>query len=360
MVEKFRERVIGCLVGGAVGDALGAPYEFARWPSIQAAVGPAGIDSMLPPGHFTDDTQMTLFTCEGLLNAGIQMEKWGTCHPPSTLHLSYLRWLTTQGVPWEEVARYSEHLGGWLVHERRLNRREAPGTTCLNALQSGQLGRVNAPINDSKGCGGIMRAAPAGFLVPGIPVGASPPEAYILGCEVAAVTHGHPDGLHAAGVLAALVCATFAGSTVLDAATCAAELTTPQIAEVIARALEVGALGPPSPDVIDTELGEGWVADEALGIALACAVGAESLEQGVLAAVNHSGDTDSTGAICGNILGALHGAEAIPASWTSALDSIDIVMAVAEDCVAWLSIQADVADPDPIELERLVKRYASL
>src|SRR6185295_1566819 len=123
----FADRVRGCLLGGAVGDALGAPIEFMSWAEIERAHGPAGATEILSPGHFTDDTQMTLFTCEGLIRANVRGRSRGIAHAPSMVHRAYLRWLHTQGQRVE-----SEVLTGWLVKDRRLHRREAPGSTCLS------------------------------------------------------------------------------------------------------------------------------------------------------------------------------------------------------------------------------------
>src|SRR6185369_14705219 len=155
----FADRVRGCLLGGAVGDALGAPIEFMSWAEIARDHGPAGLTEIVPPGHFTDDTQMTLFTCEGLIRASVRGRSRGIAPAPSMVHRAYLRWLHTQGQRVE-----SEVLTGWLVKDRRLHRREAPGNTCLSALQSGEMGTTAEPINNSKGCGGLMRVAPAGLF----------------------------------------------------------------------------------------------------------------------------------------------------------------------------------------------------
>src|SRR5690606_12919747 len=79
----------------------------------------------------------------------------------------------------------------------------------------------------------------------------------------------------------------------------------------IDAAVAAARSGPPSPDVVE-ELGAGWVAEEALGIAIYCAlVAGGDFAAGLRLAVNHSGDSDSTGAITGNILGTLLGAGAI-------------------------------------------------
>ncbi len=66
-------------------------------------------------------------------------------------------------------------------------------------------------------------------------------------------------------------------------------------------------------------MGEGWVAEEALAISIYCALVAKDFEQGIIHAVNHDGDSGSTGAIVGNLLGTMHGVSAIPAKWVKSL-----------------------------------------
>jgi ADP-ribosylglycohydrolase len=73
------------------------------------------------------------------------------------------------------------------------------------------------------------------------------------------------------------------------------------------------------------------VAEEALAIALYCALVAPNLEEAVVLAVNHSGDSDSTGAIAGNLCGALYGADSIPARWLDPLELRDAITAMADD-----------------------------
>ena len=93
-------KIRACLFGGAMGDALGAEIEFWSLERIRARF-PRGLTE-LPPhdgraGRITDDTQMTLFTAEGLLRADVRWNHKGICHPPSVLHHAYIRWLHTQG-----------------------------------------------------------------------------------------------------------------------------------------------------------------------------------------------------------------------------------------------------------------------
>jgi len=354
-------RVVGCLLAGAVGDALGAPVEFVSIDDIRQRYGPDGVTTLLPPGHFTDDTQMTLFTAEALLRAGMELEATGACNPVHLLHRSYLRWLLTQGREigdlWPDADSEAAMSGG-LISEAVLHRVEAPGITCLGALGSGVAGTISMPINDSKGCGGVMRAAPAGLLVPGAELGAAPAEAYHLGCEVAAITHGHRFGFHPAGLLAALVHLIVAGASPAEAYEQARKLAPDDLVELTDAAVALGASGPPSPEAIASELGAGWVGEEALAIALACSVAAPDMSTGLLASVNHSGDTDSTGSICGNLLGSHLGAEAIDRRWVAELDGAVLVRAVGMDVAQWL-IERPPADIPDERFARLFRLYGA-
>jgi ADP-ribosylglycohydrolase len=324
-----------------VGDALGAPVEFDSRATIDSRFGAAGIRDFAPAygrvGAITDDTQMTLFTAEGLMRAQNRMRERGICHPPSVIWHAYARWLQTQG---GEVASrdppFEEMPDGWLFHVSALHAGRAPGNTCLGAITAGRMGSPDTPINDSKGCGGVMRAAPAGVLPPGNP--------FDSGCEVAALTHGHPAGYLTAGYLASVINALLDGHELSWAATRArAELEKHVLAlgpalrekgeecsRAVDRALTLSEETPASADGVEL-LGAGWVAEEALAIALYCALGSSSFEEGVILAVNHGGDSDSTGAIAGNILGAQLGPDAIPNRWLAALELRAEIETVAED-----------------------------
>jgi len=87
----------------------------------------------------------------------------------------------------------------------------------------------------------------------------------------------------------------------------------------------------PSPETIE-KMGGGWVGEEALEISLYCALVAEDdFEKGICLAVNHSGDSDSTGSITGNILGAMQGVSAIPNKWLNELELKDVIEEVGRD-----------------------------
>lgn len=331
-VDSFR----GCLLGGAVGDALGAAIEFDPLPSIRDQFGPAGLTDFAPAygrlGAITDDTQMTLFTAEGLLRSASSGRDLVTI-----THRAYLRWLSTQG---GRVA-FAESAPGWLVKHPELSSRRAPGRTCLSALQSGRRGARADPLNDSKGCGGVMRMAPVGLAALADP--------FRVGADLAALTHGHPSGFLPAGFVAQLVADLVAGAHLRDAAErglerLASEKGHEETRDAVRSALEAADEGDPSPGIVQS-LGGGWVGEEALGIGLYCALVARDFEHGVLLAVNHSGDSDSTGAVAGNLLGLIRGEEDIPARWLERLELREAIAAVAEDL--WSAFGPDRRPPDP-------------
>ncbi len=306
---------LACLLGGAIGDALGAPVEFLSLAQIRARFGPAGITgyAQLDNGiaRFTDDTQMTLFTAEGFLLAQPKAD------PIPAVHRAYRAWLQTQSGRFDPSRKVLE---GRLLALPEMWALRAPGATCLSALRSSRVGTVAEPLNDSKGCGGIMRAAPAGLLY-------EPQTAFDMGCRLAALTHGHPSGYLSAGFFACLVSALLRGSD-LPAAIRLAQLLllgrtgAEETAAAVQAAIQLAAdpATPPSPEAVE-RLGAAWVGEEALAISLYCALAHPSdFRAALLLAVNHSGDSDSTGAITGNLQGAALGMAAIPPEWIAPIE----------------------------------------
>ncbi len=329
--QDFRGRVRGCLLGGAVGDALGAGIEFDSLEQIRAAHGAPGVTDYVPAfgrrGAITDDTQLTMFTMEGLIRAHVRRES-GTWHPPTDVHRAYLRWAVTQA-DWGPDERRKDT--GWLAREEWLYARRAPGRACLNGLGDDRMGTLAAPKNpDSKGCGTVMRSAPFGLLV-----GWDPALVFQLAVECATQTHGHPTGYLAAGAFAVIVHA-LAHAEPLDTAVQRAItllVTQPdheETVDALRRALGAVRQGLPTPERVES-LGEGWTAEEALAIGVYCALVAEDVRHGLLLAVNHSGDSDSTGSICGNLLGVQHGETALPPDLLVELEGRGTLLQLADD-----------------------------
>jgi ADP-ribosylglycohydrolase len=332
----------GCLLGGALGDALGAPVEFLRLRDIRARFGTDGVSALEPEygrngGAITDDTQMTLFTAEALLRARHRAGCEDLADVAGYGYGAYLRWLRTQG--YAAKGTPASEPDGWLVGHHELHAQRGPGDTCLSALRSGRMGTPEAPLNDSKGCGTVMRVAPVGLA-------AGPDESFGLGCELSAITHGHPSGWLSGGCLAEIVSRVARGEGLrVAAATALARLrdradgreTVAAVEAALALAAEPGA---PSPERVES-LGGGWVAEEALAIGLYAALVAQDVESGLLLAVNHSGDSDSTGAIAGNLLGLVRGETALPERWLARLELRTVLERVADDLWAHFGDPAD-------------------
>jgi ADP-ribosyl-[dinitrogen reductase] hydrolase len=344
--SRVRSRFSGCLLGGAVGDALGAPVEFLDLDEIVSAYGEAGIRDYAPAygklGAITDDTQMTLFTAEAVLSAHLAAILQS--QEPDFFRAaagSYARWLMTQ-----ENSRLvcSENAkASWLLQQKRLFSRRAPGTTCLSSLQTSR-GRVARAMNDSKGCGGVMRIAPVGMYFAYSLNGERNPDrllsnTFATGNDLAALTHGHPSGCLSAGALAVMVSLVLVGKSLTDAIHAAKEELRkhPSHKETLAAIEKAERLAKSRPRERSAlrELGKGFVAEEALAIGIYCALGAKDFEDGIILAVNHSGDSDSTGTITGNLLGAAAGAEAIPERWLAKLELRSTIEAVADDLAAF-------------------------
>jgi ADP-ribosylglycohydrolase len=269
---------------------------------------------------------MTLFTAEGLIRARSGQLEGGVWSPLPIVRGAYLRWLVTQDSRAPGDREWLD--SGWLVHEAVLHAGRAPGMTCLGALRAGGEGSLEHTINDSKGCGGVMRVAPVGVMD-------SPADAFEIGAEAAAITHTHPTGYLAAGALAVIIHGLFRGVTLDEAIERAlAELRgrshSRETIDALARARDLADGTPPRAEIVE-QLGGGWIAEEALAIATYCALVAGSALEALLLAVNHGGDSDSTGAICGNIVGAERGVAALPVNLLAGLEARDLIERVADD-----------------------------
>ncbi|MFJ8043547.1 ADP-ribosylglycohydrolase family protein [Kitasatospora sp. NPDC096147] len=321
------DRVRGSLLGGALGDALGWPVEFRRLERIRDDYGPLGVTGLRAAdrpgdraGDITDDTQMTLFTVEGLLAGGTLAD----------LHRSYRHWLLTQHRQGPGPAPASPLLAHAFLYARR-----APGNACLSGLEehpdlvppvpSGLTGPVNG---HSKGCGTVMRSAPFGLL------GLGPEQSFERAAQAAQLTHGHPTGQLAAGAFAALIDLVLADRSLPEALAVTVELlerhpNATETVEALDRAVRIAAEGPPSAEAVE-RVGLGWIAEECLAIAVYCALATDDPRSALLLAVNHSGDSDSTGAVCGNLVGALYGAAALPADWLAVVEGRELVAGSAD------------------------------
>lgn len=317
-------KVLGCLFGGALGDAFGYPVEFKSQAHIREAFGEAGlVEPQVRGGRLlvSDDTQMTLYTADGLLSALASEPAGCRSQVLPRIRQAYRAWFRTQREEWGvHSTGFSQYRELWAVR--------APGSTCLSALHAGARGTPEAPINDSKGSGAVARVAPLG-LVPAIDAD----EAFELAHAAAAVTHGHPAGRLSAAALASLLRDLLADAP-LPAALGRMEVRLQKAAggqgvlAAVQAARALAASDTPFSEAI-AKLGQGWTGDEALAIGLYAALQADSFEDALRLAANHDGDSDTTAAIAGQIWGVLHGIDGLAHAWIRSLDVLEPLCDVA-------------------------------
>lgn len=363
MQKDYRDKIRGCLFGGAVGDALGYPVEFWDEEEIFARFGTAGIQQyVLSPqtgkAMISDDTQMTLFTANGLLAwDAVESAAEGQgmyIRPAKYVAAAYQDWLRTQEISFADRRKLSRGYGkkciSWLADVPELYARRAPGHTCMSSLMEQKKGigiaadYVENPQNNSKGCGGIMRVAPMGLKKYGD--GWDIRRLDREGAEIAAVTHGHSLGYMPAAVLTHMINRIVfpregqinqtLEDIVAEARETAEEVFAgdaylPKMTKIMDLALQLSGNDRSDLENIH-QLGEGWIAEETLGIAIYCSLRyQDDFSAGVIAAVNHKGDSDSTGAVTGNILGALLGFEAMEDKWKRDLELAEVILEMADD-----------------------------
>ncbi len=293
------------LYGLALGDALGAPTEFLDLGAIREKFGPAGIQEPPAVALYTDDTQMTAAIAEALVAAG-------------TLPLDHL--MTEMG------ARFVR----WL-HSPDNNR--APGQTCLKGIRHYEAGTPwrESGLADSKGCGSAMRVAPIGyFFQHDVDALRQVAEASSL------VTHGHP------AALAASIGAAYLVKLALDGVEPEQYFGrlyafTDGIAEDFDQALRrlSHVLGWGDEVAAMRHIGQGWVAEEAVALALYCVLRyPDSYVDAVRRGANSGGDSDSVACIAGGIAAARLGLEAIPADWIARCENRDYLAHLGEQLAA--------------------------
>lgn len=294
-MPELRDRYEGCVLGLAIGDALGWPVEFMPLPEIRSSYGPDGIMDLhpaggVPKGSFTDDTQMSLALARAVISHGSRSDA------------DFVSEAARQFVAWAESPENDR----------------SPGTTCMAACRAlrRDLSWRAPEHNDSKGCGTAMRTAPIGLAWHG-----DEERIVRLAAMTSELTHGHP-------------CATAGGvATALLVNWALSDLPPDQMLDrLIARVLPISdefvrkmeqvlAVLQEEPDAAYCILGDGWVADEATACALyAFWRSPRDYRQTVITAVNMDGDSDSVGCIAGAISGAFNGTAAIPESWRHAVE----------------------------------------
>ncbi len=282
----LRDRYRGCLLGLAVGDALGAPLEFltradikSRYGEVRDMLGGGWLQT--DPGEYTDDTQMALAIARSVAELGeidpadiaVRFLDWYHSGPKdigntTVMSLEHL----ASGIPWHEAGEKTLQLKG--------DRAAANGS--------------------------LMRAAPIGMASRG------DREALIRhSIDVSRITHADPRACWSCVALNLAIAALLSGTG--DAIQEAAKVNQVDVA---------GAIIQQSRASRDEVRGGGYVLDT-LGAAFWAFRNHDGFEDVVVAAVNLGDDADTTGAVAGALAGARYGMLAIPERWLDVLQGRD-------------------------------------
>jgi ADP-ribosylglycohydrolase len=290
MDENLRDRAQGCLLGQLIGDALGSIVEFRSGASI-AAEYPQGVRELIPSpvfntlaGQPTDDSEMALSLARVLAARGWDEE---------AVAAAYGDWLASG--PFDSGMATNQALGR--VHHA------APGSKATTARQAAN------PTTEANGA--LMRQSPLAIWGHRLAPDAL---AAVLRADTT-LTHPSPVCQEASAAYGVALAATIREG--LDGPAAHARALAWQRAHghspKITAALEAAAGARPA-----YQPQEGHV-PIALQNAFYQALHAPSFEEGLVATVGGGGDTDTNGAIAGALLGAIHGAAAIPARWRAVL-----------------------------------------
>lgn len=385
--RRVKDCIRGSLMAGAAGDALGYPVEFMSRNAILARYGDKGITRFKLDSDgkalVSDDTQMTLFTANGMLMGLTRGYMRGIGGDPKNyVGGAYIDWYYTQTV--NKVSERDDFHYTWLRDLPELAYRRAPGITCLNACES--LLAHRDVENNSKGCGGIMRVAPMGLLDASFKESGGSGFYYKTvylaeaGAHIARVTHLHPLGYLPAALMTLLLSRIVpltpdeVKESIIDIINDGLDVMMNMYGNDYAkykeylRALTLKAVNLAHSNISDIQaimqLGEGWTAEEAWAISLYCVIRhVDNMKEAIIAAVNHDGDSDSTGSITGNIMGAIYGYEAIKRErlfcpygkkFEDTIELHNIILAIADDIYTGCII----SEYDPIDTPEKKQWYA--
>ena len=327
------DRFMGAMTGSAVGDALGFLIEFMTMKNIQKKYGPYGLRTILKlecngkKGIISDDTQMALFTADGLLWAQHGQEPLA-----AGIHRSLMRWYYTQTerivrpeqAGWNRCQDHERQYGYDMMAEKDLFARRSPGKACLVSLATGTQFTLDQKPNQCKGSTVLSRAIPIGLWFAG-----DPERAFATAMEAAVLTHGHPHAYYAAATLGAIISLLSVGKE--ESAAFAASLRLLQdhpdgidVLKAVLHAVDE-AVTDRNPVRAMKKIGLGWKAEEALALGVYCLLKTSSLKDAVIMACNQDGDSDTCGAVTGAMTGALYGVNTIPKNWRINLECLPLL-----------------------------------
>ena len=274
----------------------------------------------------SDNTQMASFTVDGLIWALDKAKNKGVYAYTPCLFYAYQKWYYTQTGSLADKS-YNFILKGEILNWEEFYARRGEGTTSLKALEGSlhnMYGTLKNRINNSKGCGGVMRVAPVGMCFC-----YDEKAAFKIGCESAALTHGHIGGIAPAGYVSAVVSLILQGNEIRDAVEKALRIMESlpghqDSSSHIKKAVQLAErdMGAAAATRL---LGEGFTGEELVALAVYCILKYNGdFRDTIEYTAKHDGNNLSLSTVCGNILGAYHGVAEIPYEWIKNLELLEL------------------------------------
>lgn len=335
-MEQNLSAIQGCMLGMAVGDAMGAGVDNKSLTEIRADYGPDGLlgyDLANGFAEISSYTQVAAFVMNGLL---VGMTR-------GQLRMPFIPYVTTALKEWarsQHFPRETERRSCWLCHESHMRRRRAMDPRTLDALTRDVIGTPERPSNNSNGPGTLPAAAVAGLLFS--PERMQVQDVGTLGAQTVALTHGDP----AAFLSGAALAYTVAGITQDPDSPLHIHFTNAAdaVATQFAAFPEAGFLSKKLKNAIcmaqndsqeTTDVMEKLAclsADQVLcGAVYACLASGEDFDRAMIIAINHSGKSAAVGAVTGAILGARLGLSALPEFYLDCLDAGSVIKELTVD-----------------------------
>lgn len=330
----------GCLLGMAVGDAMGYTVDARSWQEIQEDYGPNGLlgyDLVNGYADVTSYTQLAAFTCNGLLFGLTRGQMTGKMAP-------FIKYIALSSCEWAALQRAwgrPNRTYCWLGRREELCRRHCMDTRMLETLNRKNLGTLETPTNNYTGPYGLTSAIGVGLFFDKDRMDQQ--EIDRLGAEAVALTHGSPTAFLSGAVLTHIMSRLLRRpdaplkKVVLEAV----EAMKEQFGHQYSQAYDIATLirhaityseshGVRAVEVME-RLGCDNAAQVLAGAVYTCLVCGEDFDRAMIVSVNHSGRSAAVGAIVGAILGIRLGEEALPEFYIECLEPAEILVELADD-----------------------------
>ena len=330
----------GCLLGMAVGDAMGYTVDNRSWKEIQEDYGPDGLlgyDLCNGYADVTSYTQLAAFTCNGLLLGLTRGQMLGKMAPfVKYIGLSSREWAASQRAWGREEPNFC-----WLSLQSDLCRRRCMDTRMLDTLSRKKQGTPEDPINNFSAPGSITAAIGVGLFYDHDRMDQQ--EIDLLGAEAVALTHGSPIAFLTGTVVAHIISRLLRRpdgklkNLFLEAVDAMKE----QFGHQYSQAYEISTLVRHAITYAEAEnlnpvdVMERLKCDSAAGVlagaVYACLSSHEDFDSAMIVAVNHSGASAAVGALTGAILGIRLGEDALPEFYMECLEPRETLRELADD-----------------------------